>query len=491
MSTLSCWPIPHQVCRQEISNAGVSHAVVLILSLPCHLIRAHRFLVMAVVDAAFEGKNRDKAIAVARRPKLLLPSINLTEGAAMALGLSALPSTAWSFNAGVMLLQLDTWREEGLTQRLLDFSSKLSAAGFRGLPGMSTPSDTQSVLCLFFQNASRGRSAIEKIPAQWNVDGLGWKLDRIPHRSLCTARALHWSGPYKPWMRSNTKSLHSQQVGRLWQTRGGGPVATTRSLAAEAIAWVSGARHLWSWPWKKRQLVIPPSCQWAIEELFIFQRSEVTRSKTPMHRQGIDAAAVSTVISDVFATFAHELPPAPLDSELRILDIGSGLAMYHVHLVRHYSGIKVQHFLCDQSANEVPAHHKAAHGGWHADRLPFYNSMECARAINTANGVDGTRWHSINASQESESELGAGSIDVAMSILSCGFHYPVDTYARSLRHVLRPGSGRLLLTLRATTLQAQLHTLEGLGFLCDHSSRHIPTTQKWSLVVCRVLSLKW
>ena len=31
------------------------------------------------------------------------------------------------------------------------------------------------------------------------------------------------------------------------------------------------------------------------------------------------------------------------------------------------------------------------------DRLPFYNSMECAKVIALANGVDASRWHTIEA----------------------------------------------------------------------------------------------
>lgn len=192
---------------------------------------------------------------------------------------------------------------------------------------------------------------------------------------------------------------------------------------------------------------------------------------------------------EVYQTFALELPPPPppgAGSEMRFLDIGAGLAMYHTHIARRYKGIVLHHYLCDRSANEVPTQNSAAHGGWHADRLPFYNSLECARAINTANGVDRARWHNVHASQEAVSALGAGSIDVAISILSAGFHYPIDTYARSLRHVLRPRTGRLLLTLRKLTLQAQLTSLETLGFRCKVLSEQSPMKQKWTLLVCHI-----
>lgn len=174
-----------------------------------------------MIDAAFEGKWRSCAIAVVHRSKLLLQSINVTHRAALALGLSALSPQAWSFNAGVMLLNLDAWRAAGLTFYVQQLATSLSASGFRGLPGMSTPSDSQTVLALFFQNATS--PAIQEIPAPWNVDGLGWKLEGLSSKKLCAARALHWSGPNKPWFppRASTSS-RSLRYRALWRRIGQG-----------------------------------------------------------------------------------------------------------------------------------------------------------------------------------------------------------------------------------------------------------------------------
>ena len=176
-----------------------------------------------MVDAAFEGKWRSCAIAVVHRSKLLLQSINVTHRAALALGLSALSPQAWSFNAGVMLLNLDVWRQEGLAFHVQQLAGSLGASGFRGLPGMSTPSDSQTVLALFFQNTTS--SAMQEIPAAWNVDGLGWKLEGVPSKKLCAARALHWSGPNKPWFPPRASSITSSRSLRyraLWRRMGQG-----------------------------------------------------------------------------------------------------------------------------------------------------------------------------------------------------------------------------------------------------------------------------
>jgi len=152
-----------------------------------------------IVDAAFEGEHITSAIGVARRSKPLVKSLNLSSRVLEEVGLTALPHHAWSFNAGVMLMNLDVWRSEGLMRGVLQLADRLGAAGFRGLPGMSTSTDSQSAIALFLQNSTK--PAIQEIPPAWNVDGLGWKVDQLRPEALCSARILHWSGQYKPWMR--------------------------------------------------------------------------------------------------------------------------------------------------------------------------------------------------------------------------------------------------------------------------------------------------
>ncbi len=180
-----------------------------------------------LVDASFQGEHERCAIAVVpRRGKLLLPSLELSTARATALGLEGL-GKAYMFNAGIMLLNLDAWRARALTRRVLHLQGQMDSAGFKGLPGNSVPggSDSQSVLCLYFQNASNKKeSCIEELPAPWNVDGLGWKIDRLAQSSLCAARALHWSGPFKPWHTPRSaESARASAYRQLWRSLGEGP----------------------------------------------------------------------------------------------------------------------------------------------------------------------------------------------------------------------------------------------------------------------------
>ena len=199
--------------------------------------------VVPLVEAAFVGERQTKhALAVVPRAKPLLETLNVTEQYLSSVGLSGVGRGAtMCFNAGVMILNLDVWRASQLTPKLLSLSARLTASGFAGLPGMSTPVDSQSVLNLFFQNATTSFSSsnpqhrrihihrgsadggITYLPTAWNIDGLGWKLNRLPAESLCTARVLHWSGGAKPWTAGARKSSHSleAQYVQLWRERGG------------------------------------------------------------------------------------------------------------------------------------------------------------------------------------------------------------------------------------------------------------------------------
>ncbi|HMO08766.1 MAG TPA: class I SAM-dependent methyltransferase, partial [Paracoccaceae bacterium] len=60
----------------------------------------------------------------------------------------------------------------------------------------------------------------------------------------------------------------------------------------------------------------------------------------------------------------------------------------------------------------------------------------------------------------------AGPVDLAVSYLSCGFHYPVDLYLPFLHRALEPG-GAAIFDLRASTAAEQAAKLAALGALTD------------------------
>ena len=149
-------------------------------------------------------------------------------------------------------------------------------------------------------------------------------------------------------------------------------------------------------------------------------------------------------MSEQFKKWFHDirtaLPPANVASP-KIVDIGCGLGIYHVHL-KHYFRGRSEHFLVDQSQYQVGQRgyeQHSRHGGFHneVDKMPFYTSEPCARDIAMANGFNVSNWHWVNATVPNVAAL--EKVDIVMSLLSWGFHYPIEVYSSTVRQLLKPG----------------------------------------------------
>lgn len=113
-----------------------------------------------------------------------------------------------------------------------------------------------------------------------------------------------------------------------------------------------------------------------------------------------------------------------------VLDIGCGMAGIDVLLWRLY---RPRLFLLDGTGMA------AVRTGFHGT-LEWYNSMPIARKLLELNGVPTSRIV----------EGTPARCDLAISLLSWGFHYPVSTYLPLVKTVLSPG-GRLILDIRKGT----------------------------------------
>ena len=198
-------------------------------------------------------------------------------------------------------------------------------------------------------------------------------------------------------------------------------------------------------------------------------------------------AAISNYMYNTFLSFEPSLPvidsPAP-----RILDIGCGLGVYHVYMHRHY-GFRSEHFLVDRALYQIGEKGYERHtskGGFHSvEEMPFYTSETCAREIALSNGFGESKWHWVNATEANVRSI--KPVGFAMSLLSWGYHYPVDTYAAAVRSVLKRKTGRLLITLRAPPEEG-LKSLESAGFVCEAAPQgKRPTIGNGAaLTLCRV-----
>ena len=206
------------------------------------------------------------------------------------------------------------------------------------------------------------------------------------------------------------------------------------------------------------------------------------------------AAEVTSQMQMAFEMFRTALPVPSAIFAPRIVDIGCGMGIYHVFISQYYAN-RSHHFLVDRSNNQIDMpesnEHKkfARKGGYHksATEVAFYTSGQCAQKIATMNGMTSERWQWVNATESNVRALGVASVDVVMSLLSWGFHYPVSTYADAARAVLKPGTGRLILELRAGQ-NGEMVLEKQHGFRC---SRHAENGDKlheltgsWYTVSC-------
>lgn len=104
-----------------------------------------------------------------------------------------LPSEAPSFNAGVMVIDLNRWRQRHASQLVAEWIA-MNARRRLWLHGSQPP------LLLLFHDE------VVSLHWSWNVDGLGHRLN-YPKNVLNEAKVLHWTGPLKPWRHHGVNRL--------------------------------------------------------------------------------------------------------------------------------------------------------------------------------------------------------------------------------------------------------------------------------------------
>lgn len=135
----------------------------------------------------------------------------------------------------------------------------------------------------------------------------------------------------------------------------------------------------------------------------------------------------------------------------KIADIGCGYALFDLFLAREH-GAKV--VLIDLETNDK------RHFGFKSEGAA-YSNLDHAREFLIANGVRKSLIDLRNPETDDLSDL--KGLDYVFSFISCGFHYPWDTYLGFYRHALSP-KGRIILDLRASRFAAALPDISKLGY---------------------------
>jgi SAM-dependent methyltransferase len=135
-----------------------------------------------------------------------------------------------------------------------------------------------------------------------------------------------------------------------------------------------------------------------------------------------------------------------------ILDIGCGVAAIDALLSEHFRSSDPEIYLLDKSATDTSVYYGfKPHGA-------FYNSLETAAIVLRANGVNAAKVHLLEANAANEIAI-AENVDLVLSLISWGFHYPIDTYLRRVYELLNPGGCAILDVRKGTDGKAKLGEL--------------------------------
>jgi SAM-dependent methyltransferase len=156
----------------------------------------------------------------------------------------------------------------------------------------------------------------------------------------------------------------------------------------------------------------------------------------------------------ILAEYRSLAPVLLADKPRRIADIGCGYALFDLFAARDTGAELV---LIDLEENE----HR--HFGF-ANEGAAYSNLGVARKMLEANGVAPGAIATLNPLRD---DLAAVvPVDLAVSFLSCGFHFPVSTYAPFFHENVASG-GAIMVDLRAATAEEQARGLEPLGVISD------------------------
>lgn len=132
-----------------------------------------------------------------------------------------------------------------------------------------------------------------------------------------------------------------------------------------------------------------------------------------------------------------------------LADIGCGYALYDLF---HWHDFPGRIVLVD--IETTPSRHFG-----YKETGAAYTNLDKAKAFLVANGVKKGDITLVNPDKQSMPKT---KVDLAVSFISCGFHYPVETYANYFRDGVK-AKGAIILDVRRRRVNQSRPTLEALG----------------------------
>ncbi len=173
-----------------------------------------------------------------------------------------------------------------------------------------------------------------------------------------------------------------------------------------------------------------------ISPFSIYERA--VRMEARSKRDEIKQAYASDIRSE-FETIREFLP----DACKSILDIGCGIAGIDVFLYHHYRRSVDHFYLLDKTRTEDTVFYGFKQQG------AFYNSLEIAKKVLHLNDIAEDHIELLEATENNEINV-HGKVDLILSLISWGFHYPVSVYLTRAHEILSD-DGRLVLDVRKGT----------------------------------------
>lgn len=180
--------------------------------------------------------------------------------------------------------------------------------------------------------------------------------------------------------------------------------------------------------------------------------------KEARKRSGTIKSLYTADMEKEYLSIQNALPPS-LDS---ILDIGCGVAGVDVFLARHYASQCPEFYLLDKTHIENRVFYGFKPAG------SFYNSLQVAKDLLAANQIDPSRVHTIEATPQNEIPVDT-NVDLIISLISWGYHYPVQTYLENAYNLLAE-KGTLIIDVRKNTpgLEQLKNKFKNLEIIIDH-----------------------
>ena len=149
-------------------------------------------------------------------------------------------------------------------------------------------------------------------------------------------------------------------------------------------------------------------------------------------------------LEDLVWTIKPHMPRRYGRARMDVLDIGCGLGVAALAVHKAMDGKVDSITLMDKQ--RVDAH--AGKGGWHddPDSMGASGDVKLAYTFIMKNMADDATW--VHPFETDGKTFPDGKFNVIISTLSCGFHYPVATYAAAMLKALKGKGACVILDIR-------------------------------------------